>query len=651
MRAVKIAGIILAAVFGLIVIALLAVRLLVDPNDYKDRIAREVKRSTGRELTLSGPIELSVFPWIALQLGPASLGNPPGFSAEPFAAVHRISLRVKLLPLLHKELKVGSIEVDGLDLRLLKNAAGKGNWQDFGSQEHATNGRESSSSSGTSALPDIGGIEIKDSRISYQDLVADHLNFELGHWASGTPTPIKLSVSLTPSASAAPVDFKFSTPALNTDLSNQTLDAPSFTLELAGATLSGSLTGTRIIDAPALSGTFKLDTISPRDLLEKLGIRAPTTRDPKALTRLAAAGSFTYGTDAVSLDQLAVDLDDSRLQGRVAVTNLQTKALAFNLALNHIDLDAYRAPESTGQPAPALALNNTGAGAAAATAQPSKPAADPLKTLQLDGKLSIDGITVSNVKLTDLHVTLVAKDGVMHIAPATASFYGGHYSGDITLNDQGPVAQLKLVQTMNGVDMAALLKDFAKTQRVSGHGTVTTDLTAQGLGGDALMKTLNGRVTANVTGGAVEGVDLWFEIDRAKALLQKQGLPSGQSSGRTKFDAFQASADITNGVAKTTDLNIASQNLRVTGQGTTNLVSSAIDYQVKATVYKEAPTAAAGSANVLLEVPLNVTGTTNKLNVRPDLEAMARSRAQQELDKHKGELQQKLMDKLKGILK
>jgi len=37
--------------------------------------------------------------------------------------------------------------------------------------------------------------------------------------------------------------------------------------------------------------------------------------------------------------------------------------------------------------------------------------------------------------------------------------------------------------------------------------------------------------------------------------------------------------------------------------------------------------------------------------VRPDLEGMAKARVQQEIDKHKGELQQKLMDKLKGILK
>ena len=93
------------------------------------------------------------------------------------------------------------------------------------------------------------------------------------------------------------------------------------------------------MDAPAVRGTFKLDTVSPREWLEKLGVRAPQTRDPKALTKLAATGSFTYGSNAaVPLDSLAVDLDDSRLQGKLAVTNLQTKALAFNLALNHIDL-------------------------------------------------------------------------------------------------------------------------------------------------------------------------------------------------------------------------------------------------------------------------------------------------------------------------
>jgi AsmA protein len=197
--------------------------------------------------------------------------------------------------------------------------------------------------------------------------------------------------------------------------------------------------------------------------------------------------------------------------------------------------------------------------------------------------------------------------------------------------------------------MAQMLKDFAKTQRISGRGTVTTNLTAHSLGGDTLMKTLNGHVSANVDNGALEGVDLWFEINRAVALIQKQGLPGGQSSGRTKFDALKVSADLVNGVASTKDLNIASQNLRISGQGTSNLVTEAINYQVKATILKDAPTAAGAAGKSLADIPLNITGTFSSPSVRPDVEQLAKARLQQELDKHKDELQQKLMDKLKGV--
>src|SRR6201993_2131121 len=129
MRILKLLAIALAGLLALLAIVLLAVRAFVDPNDYKDRIARAVRNSTGRELALPGEIRLSVFPGIALELGPASLGNPPGFGEEPFAAVKHAALRVRLLPLLRKQVEIGRVEIDGLDLRLGKNAAGRGNWQ------------------------------------------------------------------------------------------------------------------------------------------------------------------------------------------------------------------------------------------------------------------------------------------------------------------------------------------------------------------------------------------------------------------------------------------------------------------------------------------------------------------------------------------
>jgi AsmA protein len=674
MRAVKLVGIVVGCLVALLIVVLLAVRLFVNPNDYKDRIAQQVKSATGRELTLSGPLRLSVFPWIALELGPASLGNPPGFSTQPFAAVQHIAVRVKLLPLLRKELQIGRIEIDGLDLRLLKNAAGKGNWQDFGGS--GSKSQPASTSSGSGTLPDLAGLEIKDSRLSYQDMVADHVSLELGHVTSGKPIPVKLKLDLTtaPGAKpidldgqmdvtldlekkqyriapleisgtltskqgAAPVSWKFAVPQLSADLAAQTFSAPAFTVELAALHLGGSIAGTRIVDAPSFKGAFKVDPVSLRDLMGKLGITPPVTRDPKVLARLAANGNFAYGGNALAADALDIQLDDSRLRGKLAVTNLDTKATNFNLGIDRINIDRYRPPEA---PATAKAAAPP---AEKSGAQPS----DPLKHLELNGTLTIGSATASNVTLTQLLVTIAAKNGVTRIAPIRAKLYGGDYSGDITIDDREAVPTLKIDQTMASIDMAQMLKDFAKTQRISGRGTVTTNLTAHSLGGDTLMKTLNGHVSANVDNGALEGVDLWFEINRAVALIQKQGLPGGQSSGRTKFDALKVSADLVNGVASTKDLNIASQNLRISGQGTSNLVTEAINYQVKATILKDAPTAAGAAGKSLADIPLNITGTFSSPSVRPDVEQLAKARLQQELDKHKDELQQKLMDKLKGV--
>src|SRR5580700_3344519 len=131
MRTVKIGALVLGGLLAVVLLALLAVWLLVNPNDYKPQIAAAVKRATGRNLALS------VFPWIALELGPASLGNPSGFPAQPFVSFKHASVRVKLLPLLAKRLEIGKVELDGLDLKLLKNASGKGNWEGFGRSEGA----------------------------------------------------------------------------------------------------------------------------------------------------------------------------------------------------------------------------------------------------------------------------------------------------------------------------------------------------------------------------------------------------------------------------------------------------------------------------------------------------------------------------------
>jgi AsmA protein len=669
-RALKLLGIAVGGLVALIAIALTAVWLFVDPNDYKPRVSAAVRTATGRELELPGKIKLSVFPWIALELGSASLGNPPGFGTEPFATVRHAAVRVRLLPLLRKRLEMGHVQIDGLDLRLRKNADGKGNWQDFGGQK-STPARSAPTSP---ALPDLAGITIEDSRISYQDIVADHVHLDVGQLKAGAPVPVSLTLDLTagpaarpiplrsklnvtidpareryglaavaldgtlnPNAGAKPVAWKFASPRLDLDLAGQTLGIPSFTAELAMAHLSGSLQATRVVDAPAASLVLRLDPVDLRDLMGALGVPALETRDPGVLKKFALGCELGYGHDALRATKLDAVLDDTRLRGDLAITNLDAKAVVFDLAVDRIDLDRYRSPE---EPAPKPAA-----------AKPAELPTDSLKALQMKGDLTIGSARFAGINLSGVHLTAVAQNGVTHIAPLKATLYGGEYSGDITLDARERAAVLKLDQSMRGVDVAQLLSDLAGTKRISGRGNVTTALTAHGSGSDAVLRSLSGHVSADLADGAVEGLDLGFEINRAVALFQKQAPPAGSGSGRTRFEAFKATADLVNGVATTKDLNIASQNLRVTGQGTSNLVSGAIDYRVKATILKAVPTGASTAAATLADIPLNISGTMAKPHVQPDLEGIAKSRLQQEFDKHKGDLQQKLQDKLKQLLR
>src|SRR5262249_51111531 len=151
--------------------------------------------------------------------------------------------------------------------------------------------------------------------------------------------PFEIDGSLTPEKSSTALPWKFAVPQLNVDLAEQTLSAPAFTAQLASAQLGGSLEGTKIVDAPAFKGTFKLDPLALRAVMGNPGMPPPVTRDPNVLAKLAATGTFAYGNNAAAANGLNIQLDDTHLTGKVAVTNLETKAANFNLGIDRINLD------------------------------------------------------------------------------------------------------------------------------------------------------------------------------------------------------------------------------------------------------------------------------------------------------------------------
>ena len=136
-RMLKLIGLVAAALVVLFVLAVLAVGMLFDPNDYKAQIADAVARATGRTLTMEGDLELSLFPRIRIVVGAAELSNAPGFGSTPFVQIEAARLQLELLPLLARRIEVGEARLVGVRLNLARNANGVNNWQDMGGAESA----------------------------------------------------------------------------------------------------------------------------------------------------------------------------------------------------------------------------------------------------------------------------------------------------------------------------------------------------------------------------------------------------------------------------------------------------------------------------------------------------------------------------------
>lgn len=190
---------------GLIVVlavaALVITLVYVDPNDYKESIANTIKEETGRDIKIDGDINLSYYPWLGLDVAGITVGNAKGFGDQPFLQTKTVNARVKLLPLLRKEVEMDTFILHGATINLAKNEKGVTNWDDLAKPQ------ESEKKSGPSPLAALvlGGIDIKDANVVWDDkqqgvqYKVSKANITTGELKFGEP--ITLSAELNLSAS------------------------------------------------------------------------------------------------------------------------------------------------------------------------------------------------------------------------------------------------------------------------------------------------------------------------------------------------------------------------------------------------------------------------------------------------------------------
>jgi AsmA protein len=423
-----------------------------------------------------------------------------------------------------------------------------------------------------------------------------------------------------------PAHWEWSAPVIEADVSGQTVAVPAFAMSYSSARVTGKLQAIKIFDDLSMTGSVALESLVLHEFAPRVGVVLPRTRDPRVLAQLSATSGFSYDAQGVRLDTLQAQLDDTHLQGSVALVG-EPRALKFDLIVDRIDLDRYlSADNGSSEPTAAGATPGSAAGAVQAGDAARSPAGARMPDAA--GIVSVESMRLAKLDFSNVRVTVAAQDRVLHLFPSLAQIDGGNYSGDITLDERGAMPVWSLDEHLSGVDMGRLLAGSGNKGRLTGRGTVNIRGTARGAGLDAVMRSLNGHFDANLAGGALEGMDLRYQLGRAQALLTREAPPPRSDPPRTRFDAFKVSAQITNGVARTTDLTISSAALRVTGEGSANLANKGLDLSMQASILNSQGASFA-------DIPFKMGGTYVDPKITADMGALA-----------KGQLKQKLQDVL-----
>jgi len=676
-RPLKILLYVVAGFVALLLLAAVTLVLVFDQNDFRENISAAVQDSTGRELIIDGDLDLSLFPWLAIEVGAARLGNAAGFGDEPFASFGQARLSVRVLPLLlRQEVVIGTAAIDSLQLNLEVRLDGRSNWQDFLEFSDAA-ASVPEAPAGEPARLSIASIDIQDASVSYSDAQSGNryaltdFNLTLGVVSNGEPAQlqgafgfdlqpaaisgtIEMETSLAFNAEAGsinlenlviggliegvaekPATLRLEIPALEANTADEIMTPGDITLSIVGIDLAASVEPFSYAGDPSLVATIQIDTFSPRSLMRRFDIEPPETADPNVLGKVSIKATASLSEIAVGLTDLELVLDDTTFTGEMyrlpAVPRSSTGRYRIDLAADSIDLNRYMAP----------AEDDAGNESTAAEA-PTEIPSDLLRLLNAHGRLQVAEAYLGGLKFETVVLEVSAANGDMRIHPISASLYEGEYSGDVRINVASDTLAISADERIRGVLLAPLALAMFEYENITGSINGAFRLSGSGQDLGEVQRSLDGEMSFELLDGTWEGTDVWYELRRARARLKQEPAPEPELPPRTTFSSVNATGVVTDGVFKNDDLLAELPFMRITGRGSVDLAEANVDYRMTARVF-ERPEFVQGATDEELDefteavIPLRITGPLSSPSIKPDIESML-----------KKELEKKLIDKLFG---
>jgi AsmA protein len=321
------------------------------------------------------------------------------------------------------------------------------------------------------------------------------------------------------------------------------LDSPLAKLAFGGSLALG--------DKPSADGDLTASIPSIAALASFLNIQQLPVL---AADDLAITAKVKGAADTLTLGEATLTSAGQSLEGALAISDSGARpALSGTLAAETLALTPLLGP-------PERVFDPSGGW----STQPF--AFEPLRTFDLDLRLSAAHLDVYGLPLADAAASIIVADGKLSMSLIDAAAYGGRLQGEVGAylgRDLKISARGELVDA----DLGAAIADLARPV-MTGTGRAQFAVEASGASPAAAVASLTGTASLEAADGSILGVNLEEALRRSRR--RPIDVERDLRLGATAFDKVDATLALDNGVARV-------QRAMVTSHGVTAKLGGLVD--------------------------------------------------------------------------
>lgn len=575
-------------------VGMTALVLLVNPNDFRSYMTKEVQQRTGYELQLDGSLRWHVWPRLSILSGRMSL-TAPG-AAQPVISAENMRLDVGLWPLLSHQLDVKQVMLKGAVIRLTPGSDA----QKPENSPIAPSGSRELSSDVAWKL-NIKKVQVRDSLLIWQQDKDDQINMRDINLSIDQDSARQASIELSSRINRNQRDLNFKL-AANVDLSSypQRYSAvvSNFDYQLSGVGL-------------------------PTSGIAGMG---------------SATVSYQQQPQQIDISNLLVTANQSQLQGRIqgAMQENGTSAYKVDLqsaALNLDNLFGWTPPtegaDGSANTAEQATLRSPVTSNPESTAQIGDMAF--LRDFTAELKIQANEVIYHGLKLADFSLAAQNEQGNATLQNISGRLGKGTFQaqGTLAVVDNQP-AQVSLTPQIENITLEPVLHAFSQPDALVGDLTLTGKFNGTGMTLVDVMQNWDGHAHISLANARLQGMNIQQLIQQA--VIRNHSDVSGKDSysDYTKVQELKADTVLRNGILRITRFFASSEILTVGGSGLVNLENQSCDMNLNVRVLegwngKDSVVKALQNA----VIPLRIYGPWQQLSYSLDADKVLRDQLQQ----------------------